>query len=557
MHRKMVVKVRPVHGPRRWWGGSFNHVMRRALWLLLGGFLLLVLSGCRVDSTVTIDIEGNGGGAVQVDVLLDAEATERLPDLDAQLQVQDLRNAGWDVTDPAPSEDGGTLLTATKTFASPDDLPVVLNEIGAFNSVMLTRTREFGATTWTFEGNIDITGGVDQFGDAELGALLGGRMTGVDVAAIETELRKPVAEMFGLDVIVQMADDVDANATSTDGRQASWVARIDDVAPTTMLVTSAVKDDRPRLLALIAIVLAIAAVVTLLFAGVWAARSRSRAGYVEPDPQYADPQDAGGAHGADAARKEVAGNAGSSRRGRSAPTIAQSATPAAAAAAASAAAGAATLPTPVPTRRLRSGAPQLVVLDAMGVIYRHGDDVEDLLIPFIEDNGGTATPDQIRNLYRQASLGQLSTSELWAGAGVDGDPATLDRAYLAQFRMTGGLLAFLDKLSHKKIPVACLSNDVALWSRLLRQGFGLDTKIGPWIVSGDIGARKPDQMIYDALRTTVGAPFDVYLFIDDRVENLDTARKLGMKTALFDPSGHIVDTNGHRVVRGFNEFFRR
>ncbi len=527
--------------------------MRRAVWLLFGGFLIVVLSACRVDSTVTIDIEGNGGGSVQVDVLLDAEATERIADLEQQLQVQDLRNAGWDVVGPSAADGGGTLVTATKSFASPDDLPVVLSEIGAFNNVMLTRTREFGATTWTFGGDIDITGGVDQFGDEELGALLGGRVTGVDVAAIETELRKPVAEMFGLNVIVQMADDVEANASSTDGRQASWVARIDDLAPTTMSVTSAVKDDRPRLLALIAIILAAAAVVTLLLAGIWAARSRSRAGYIEPEPLATEPVPTG----ATPPGAPQPAQTPTSRRGKPAPTIAQSATPAAAAAAATAAAGAATMPTPVPTRRSRSGAPQLVVLDAMGVIYRHADDVEELLIPFIEDNGGTATPDQIRNLYRQASLGQLTSTELWAGAGVEGDPATLDRAYLAQFRMTGGLLAFLDKLSHKKIPVACVSNDVSLWSRLLRQGFGLDTKIGPWIISGDIGARKPDTLIYESLRTTVGAPYDVYLFIDDRVENLDKARELGMRTALFDPSGLIVDTNGHRVVRGFNEFFKR
>lgn len=535
--------------------------MRRAFWLLLGGFLVIVLAGCRVDSTVTIDIEGNGGGSVQVDVELNQEAFERIPDLDQQLQVQDLRNAGWDVVGPTSTDEGGRLISATKTFASPEDLPVVLSEIGAFNNVSLTRTREFGATTWTFLGDVDITGGVDQFGDAELGSLLGGRMTGVDVAAIETELRQPVADLFGFNVIVQMADDVEANATSTDGRQAAWVARIDDVAPTSLSVTSSVKDDRPRTLAFIAIILAAAAVVTLVLAGIWAARSRSRAGYIVPDQAYVDPaqpvaqpaaQGAGASPGG-----QLPAQADAPRRGRAAPTLSQSATPAAAAAAATAAAGAATMPTPIPTRRLRSGAPQLVVLDAMGVIYRHADEVEELLIPFVEDHGGTATPDQIRNLYRQASLGQLSSAELWAGAGVAGDPGALDREYLSAFRMTGGLLAFLDKLKHKKIPVACISNDVSLWSRLLRQGFSLDTKIGPWIVSGDIGARKPDTLIYEALRTTVGAPFDVYLFIDDRVENLDKARELGMKTALFDPLGLVTDTNGHRVVRGFNEFFRR
>ena len=521
--------------------------MRRLKLLLLGLGLLLVISACRVDSTVTIDVARNGSGTVSVAVDLDADAAQRVPDLAQQLRVEDLRTAGWVVDGPVAADAGGLRVVATKPFASPDDLPVVLNEIGAFNNVSLVRSREFGATTWQLDGEIDVTGGVDRFGDAELAALLGGRMTGVDVAAIETELRKPIADMMGMTVVVSMADEVEASAADTDGRTATWIARIDDVAPTPIQVVSSVKDERPRFLALLAILFLGGAIVSLVGAGVWGLRRRSRAGYVDPDPQYvaqADTQPAGQQTTAPRGAKE-------------APSVHHSATPAAAAAAATAAAGAATMLTPVPTRRSRSGAPQLVVLDAMGVIYRHGDDVGELLIPFIEDHGGRATPDQIRNLYRQASLGQLTTSELWAGAGVEGDPAALDREYLAQFRMTGGLLAFLDKLSHKKVPVACVSNDVSLWSRLLRQGFNLDTKIGPWIVSGDIGARKPDPLIFEALRTTVGAPFDVYLFIDDRVENLDAARNLGMKTALFDPTGLVTDTNGHRVVRGFNEFFRR
>ncbi len=520
-------------------------MLRRMKPLLVAFAMLLLLAGCRVDSTVTVDIERDGSGTVEVAVSLDESAAERVGDLAGQLQVEDLRQAGWDVTEPTV-EDGLTWVRATKSFVSPENLGDVLDDIGAFEAVSLTRARAFGSTTWDLSGRIDVTGGANQFGDAELANLLGGRFTGVDIEKIETEERESVGEMFGLSFVVQMADDVESiNAAETSGGEATWFARIDDVGPTPFNVASDVKDGRPRYLATIAGIAAAAGVVVLVLQGLWAISRRSRHGYIEPDPTYQEPV----AQPVDQAPKR--------RRGAKAPpTVTQAATPAAAAAAATAA-GATTMPTPVPKRRNRSGQPQLVVLDAMGVIYRHGNDVEDLLIPFVEDNGGTANHADIRENYRQTSLGRMTTAEFWAAVGVEGDAAQLDRAYLSQFRMTGGLLAFLDKLNHKKVPVACLSNDVSLWSRLLRQGFNLDTKIGPWIISGDIGARKPDPAIYEALRTTVGAPFDVYLFIDDRIENLDAARELGMRTALFAPNGAPHDTNGHRVVTGFNEFFRR
>ncbi len=524
--------------------------MRRVPWLIALLLFALALSACRIDTTVTVDIERNGSGNVDVAVAVSEKAIERIPDLAEQLQLDDLRQTGWKIEGPSLEDDGNTWIRAIKPFASPDDLPTVLDEIGIFNNIVLTRERSFAATEWSLAGEFDVTGGVDRFGDAELAELLGGRLTGVDVEAIETDLRKPIADTLGFSLVVRLGDDVDANSEETDGRTATWTARVDDVGPTPLEIASSVKDDRPRLLALIAIAALAAAFFVLVLQGFWAIRRRLRSGFSVPDPQYAEAP-------VPVAPYQAPAGASSGRRAKQAPSITDSANPAAAAAAATGASNdAINMPRTVSNRRSRSGAPQLVILDAMGVIYRNADDVEELLIPFVQDHGGVG-PDEVRALYQRASLGELSSAELWEAAGLEGDPGELDRSYLSQFRMTGGLLAFLDKLSHKNVPVACVCNDVSLWSRLLRQGFDLDTKIGPWIVSGDIGARKPDAAIYEALRTTVGAPFDVYLLIDDRVENLDAARDLGMRTALFAPDGVYGETNGHRVVRGFSEFFRR
>jgi len=60
-----------------------------------------------------------------------------------------------------------------------------------------------------------------------------------------------------------------------------------------------------------------------------------------------------------------------------------------------------------------------IVLDAMGVIYSVGDDVSELLCPFIAEKGGLRDVGRISLLYRAASLGQMSAKEFWRAASVD------------------------------------------------------------------------------------------------------------------------------------------
>jgi len=61
-------------------------------------------------------------------------------------------------------------------------------------------------------------------------------------------------------------------------------------------------------------------------------------------------------------------------------------------------------------------------------------------------------------------------------------------------------------MDQRGIAVACLTNDVSEWSALLRRRFELETRIRPWIVSGDVGARKPDPQIFAVLQRALDVP---------------------------------------------------
>jgi putative hydrolase of the HAD superfamily len=189
---------------------------------------------------------------------------------------------------------------------------------------------------------------------------------------------------------------------------------------------------------------------------------------------------------------------------------------------------------------------EILLLDAMGVLYQAGDDVGELLIPFVHAHGRAGLPPESIDLdYVEASLGRMTPDTFWARMGVD--PALEDR-YLGSHALIDGTLAALPRLKRRFGKLACLSNDVAAWSVKLRRRFELETWIDDWFISGDLGLRKPAPAIYAAaLERLAAKPQDV-IFVDDRPRNLDAAKQLGLRTRLFDVRGGPAG-GGHARIR--------
>ncbi|MEV0390303.1 HAD-IA family hydrolase [Nonomuraea sp. NPDC050643] len=180
---------------------------------------------------------------------------------------------------------------------------------------------------------------------------------------------------------------------------------------------------------------------------------------------------------------------------------------------------------------------KVVVLDAMGVLYRYGNVQGRVLIPYLRDQGCDAPEREIRAAYRAATLGLTSTEEFWAALGLP----PLDADYCRRHTLTDGTIETLRAVAGAGLEPACLSNDTAAWSALVRRRFGLERLIGRWFISSDLRARKPDAAPYAAVLDALGvAPAEV-VFVDDRPVNLAPARALGMRTILFQSD----DTGAH------------
>lgn len=173
---------------------------------------------------------------------------------------------------------------------------------------------------------------------------------------------------------------------------------------------------------------------------------------------------------------------------------------------------------------------KVLVLDAMGVIYAVAEDVAELLCPFIHEHGGITDDHRIGELYREASLGQLSPAQFWASVGLD---PSLEDTYLTLHRLTPALIEFLGQARGKVDAIWCLSNDLSAWSRKLRERFDLTQRLDGFIISGNVGLRKPDPAIYKLLLERTGVAAKDHIFADDRPRNLNAAAALGLQTVLF------------------------
>lgn len=201
--------------------------MRR---LLLACLALALLSACRIETTVGVEADADGGGRLRVVVALDEAAAERVPDLAEQLRVDDLRAAGWEVAPPRETDDGGVEVEAVRRFRSPGELTQAVEELsgeaGPFRDFELRRERTFLKTKTALRGTVDLQAGLAGFGDDALRERLGGEgpnaALGFDPADLERRLGAALDRVFVFRVAARLPGDVDSNAPTEAGNGAVW-----------------------------------------------------------------------------------------------------------------------------------------------------------------------------------------------------------------------------------------------------------------------------------------------------------------------------------------------
>jgi hypothetical protein len=176
--------------------------MRRLLVVVVA---CVLLAGCKVDTTLTIDVHDDGSGSVRVRVVLDADAVQNAQAgggmLEDRVRLGDLQAAGWTVAPWRRAPDGTATVSLGKSFANAGDLARVIAELsgkdGPLRGVTLERDRGFLSTEYKIKGDADLsrlTAGIAD--DPEVAAQLTGQR--VDLAQIDQRLARQINDAFRL-----------------------------------------------------------------------------------------------------------------------------------------------------------------------------------------------------------------------------------------------------------------------------------------------------------------------------------------------------------------------
>jgi epoxide hydrolase-like predicted phosphatase len=150
-------------------------------------------------------------------------------------------------------------------------------------------------------------------------------------------------------------------------------------------------------------------------------------------------------------------------------------------------------------------------------------------------------PDTVRDRFREdpqarGLLADLETGALTAedfeprfAALLGVEPAGLIGRLFGGMAPDEAMLAGVRAIRAAGTPTGLLSNS---WGDVLAYG-ALDELFDAWVISSEVGLRKPDPAVYELAAERLGLPPHACVFVDDLPGNLKPARALGMATVLY------------------------
>lgn len=120
---------------------------------------------------------------------------------------------------------------------------------------------------------------------------------------------------------------------------------------------------------------------------------------------------------------------------------------------------------------------------------------------------------------------------LFGGRSDGPDPQILREAIVENYRFIDGMEPLLAEL-HELTELWVLSN-YPVWFERVRQELELDRFFRGYTVSYQIGVRKPDERAYTAVLAASRRDAASCVLIDDRLTNLEPARRLGLQAIHF------------------------
>lgn len=186
-----------------------------------------------------------------------------------------------------------------------------------------------------------------------------------------------------------------------------------------------------------------------------------------------------------------------------------------------------------------------VIFDLGGVVYT------DVMKTTYEKTGRkfNIDPKLVKEVSRPLRIewqkNKISSEEFWKQlaeklkiSDVDSLKKAWDESFFEISEPNEETIKIIEKLKKNGYKIAVLSNTVE--PHVSHHKERKDYNIFPFVfLSSELGMRKPEKEIYEHAVKTMEVKFEECIFIDDIEVNLATAKKLGMKTILFQSTEQL------------------
>ncbi len=192
-----------------------------------------------------------------------------------------------------------------------------------------------------------------------------------------------------------------------------------------------------------------------------------------------------------------------------------------------------------------SAAPQAIVFDFGGVLTTEPN--REVVVQFLRNTFDLSSEEfeKVNQQKKKAVQSGKTDEEFWLEHAKKTGiklPSSWAKDFKSAMKQCIGInekmFALVDRLKQKGLTVALLSNIDPRLSAYIRE-FGFYEPFNPCLLSCNIGLEKPDIKAYEYLLNELKLPAKDIVFIDDRLENIDAAKRAGLDAVLFVSQEHL------------------
>lgn len=185
---------------------------------------------------------------------------------------------------------------------------------------------------------------------------------------------------------------------------------------------------------------------------------------------------------------------------------------------------------------------KMIIFDLMGCVFKSPHIVKNILYPLME---GKIIYDELKKVYLEYSKGKLTREEFLKTVPLD-----IEEKFLDKIELDDNAKEIFDYLKKKGYLLGILSNIPDHIGNYVIKENKIDRYFKTIIFSGTYKLRKPGVALYEIFLNESGVKPEDSFFVDDKLENLKTAKDIGIKTIW-----RKIEVDKSFLIHGFNPDF--